>query len=165
MWIIIHAACITNYPFRCSDSTTGGGWKEKREGKITWRGGGVVGGLARRLTWGWWREQRKERERKMAWKLWGGERLVFFFKFCTYFLLTQVMKSTHTYKRWKKGRFVSISAKSWPLTRHKTSQPLAQSSYHELSDLLQEKGWSGWPLRGGAITTMVSTSQNNHTGV
>jgi hypothetical protein len=41
----------------------------------------------------------------------GGERLVFF-KICTYFLLTQVMKSTHICKRWKKGRFISTGAKS-----------------------------------------------------
>lgn len=42
----------------------------------------------------------------------GGEIVFFFFKICTYFLLTQVMKSTHVYKRWKKERFVFTDAKS-----------------------------------------------------
>jgi hypothetical protein len=54
----------------------------------------------------------KREGKKNGMKTMRGGKTGFFFKFCTYFLLTQVMKSTHTYKRWKKGRFVSISAKS-----------------------------------------------------
>jgi hypothetical protein len=46
-----------NYHSACSDSTASGGWREEREGKITWLGGGVADGLARRSTWVCWRER------------------------------------------------------------------------------------------------------------
>jgi len=37
---------------------------------------------------------------------------------------------------------------------------LAQSSYHGLLDLFQEKGWLGWPLWAGATAVMAAISQN-----
>jgi len=39
------------------------------------------------------------------------------------------------------------------------SQSLTQSGHHDLRKLLQ-KGWSGWPLWDGAISTVAYISQN-----
>jgi hypothetical protein len=70
----------------------------------------------------------------------------FFLNFGFLFLFPQDMKSSFIYKGWKRDVWSLLVRNLGPGFDLKGSQPLTQSSHHGLSSLLQEKGWSSWPL-------------------
>jgi hypothetical protein len=58
----------------------------------------------------------------------------------------QNMKSSSIYRGWKRNVWSPLMPNLDPWFDLEGSQLLAQSSHYGLSGLLQEKGWSGWPL-------------------
>ena len=78
--------------------------------------------------------EREGKERRLWWKQnWGG--LIFFADFGLDFL-PQSMKSTPIYKGWKMDVLSLLLSNLGPWFNLKGSQPLVQSGYHRLSDLL-----------------------------
>jgi hypothetical protein len=70
----------------------------------------------------------------------------------------QDMKSSSIYKGWKQDIWSPLVLNLGPWFDLEGSQLLAQSSYHGLSGLLQENGWSGGQLWGSVIASVLSFS-------
>ena len=75
------------------------------------------------------------------------------------FLHPLSIKIKSIYRRWKRDTLSLLVQNLSPQFDPEASQPLAQSSNDELS-ILQENGWSGWPLWGGATASATSISPN-----
>ena len=83
-----------------------------------------------------------------------------FSKFGFRFLLPQNMKSSSIYRGWKRDVWSPLVPNLDPWFDQEESQPLAQSSHHGQSGLLQENGWLGWSFWGDATVSVMSVDQN-----